>query len=73
MSFNSIFQDVRRAVDWVHIQGDLKKRTVEVNFILNFGKIRLIYKSFVIPEPRLLCQKRSSPSYGFGSYTRIGS
>ncbi|XP_075158788.1 5' nucleotidase B isoform X2 [Haematobia irritans] len=29
MSFNSIFQDVRRAVDWVHIQGDLKKRTVE--------------------------------------------
>lgn len=31
MSFNSIFQDVRRAVDWVHIQGDLKKRTVEVS------------------------------------------
>ncbi|TMW40233.1 hypothetical protein DOY81_014687, partial [Sarcophaga bullata] len=29
MSFNSIFQDVRRAVDWVHIQGDLKQRTVE--------------------------------------------
>uniref|UniRef100_A0A1A9VD57 5'-nucleotidase n=1 Tax=Glossina austeni TaxID=7395 RepID=A0A1A9VD57_GLOAU len=29
MSFNSIFQDVRRAVDWVHIQGDLKQKTVE--------------------------------------------
>ncbi|KAK7794365.1 hypothetical protein R5R35_007246 [Gryllus longicercus] len=29
MSFRSIFQDVRNAVDWVHIQGDLKLRTVE--------------------------------------------
>lgn len=29
MSFKSIFQDVRRAVDWVHIQGDLKKKTTE--------------------------------------------
>lgn len=29
MSFKSIFQDVRGAVDWVHIQGDLKRRTVE--------------------------------------------
>ncbi|XP_037920038.1 cytosolic purine 5'-nucleotidase isoform X2 [Hermetia illucens] len=29
MSFKSIFQDVRRAVDWVHIQGDLKKKTIE--------------------------------------------
>lgn len=30
MSFKSIFQDVRNAVDFVHIQGDqLKKRTVE--------------------------------------------
>ncbi|XP_063906205.1 cytosolic purine 5'-nucleotidase isoform X2 [Zophobas morio] len=29
MSFKSIFQDVRNAVDWVHLQGDLKKKTIE--------------------------------------------
>ncbi|XP_065077528.1 cytosolic purine 5'-nucleotidase isoform X1 [Ochlerotatus camptorhynchus] len=29
MSFRSIFQDVRGAVDWVHIYGDLKKNTLE--------------------------------------------
>ncbi|XP_055389585.1 cytosolic purine 5'-nucleotidase isoform X2 [Condylostylus longicornis] len=29
MSFKSIFQDVRRAVDFVHIQGDLKAKTIE--------------------------------------------
>ncbi|VVC94078.1 unnamed protein product [Leptidea sinapis] len=29
MSFNSIFQDVRSAVDYVHIHGDLKKKTIE--------------------------------------------
>ncbi|XP_068912154.1 cytosolic purine 5'-nucleotidase isoform X1 [Tenebrio molitor] len=29
MSFKSIFQDVRNAVDWVHLQGDLKKKTTE--------------------------------------------
>lgn len=29
MSFKSIFQDVRNAVDWIHIQGDLKSKTVE--------------------------------------------
>lgn len=29
MSFKSIFQDVRRAVDWVHIQGDLKSETTK--------------------------------------------
>ncbi|KAF2884329.1 hypothetical protein ILUMI_21848 [Ignelater luminosus] len=29
MSFKSIFQDVRSAVDWVHLQGDLKQRTIE--------------------------------------------
>jgi 5'-nucleotidase len=27
MSFKSIFQDVRGAVDWVHLQGDLKSKT----------------------------------------------
>lgn len=31
MSFKSIFQDVRGAVDWVHIQGDLKSKTIEVS------------------------------------------
>lgn len=31
MSFRSIFQDVRSAMDYVHIHGDLKKRTTEVN------------------------------------------
>nr|CAD7196306.1 unnamed protein product [Timema douglasi] len=29
MSFKSIFQDVRNAVDWVHIQGDLKSETIK--------------------------------------------
>ncbi|KAL5276162.1 NT5C2 family protein [Megaselia abdita] len=29
MSFKSILQDVRRAVDYVHIQGDLKQKTTE--------------------------------------------
>ncbi|XP_070501760.1 cytosolic purine 5'-nucleotidase isoform X2 [Chironomus tepperi] len=29
MSFRSIFQDVRSAVDWVHLHGDLKSKTVE--------------------------------------------
>ncbi|XP_044586427.1 cytosolic purine 5'-nucleotidase isoform X1 [Cotesia glomerata] len=29
MSFKSIFQDVRNAVDWIHIQGDLKSKTIE--------------------------------------------
>ncbi|XP_066947175.1 cytosolic purine 5'-nucleotidase isoform X5 [Macrobrachium rosenbergii] len=29
MSFKSIFQDIRGAVDWVHMKGDLKKKTVE--------------------------------------------
>lgn len=29
MSFKSIFQDVRSAVDFVHIHGDLKSKTIE--------------------------------------------
>ncbi|CRK93431.1 CLUMA_CG006967, isoform A [Clunio marinus] len=29
MSFKSIYQDVRNAVDWVHIHGELKSKTVE--------------------------------------------
>lgn len=29
MSFRSIFQDVRSAVDYVHIHGDLKQKTTE--------------------------------------------
>ncbi|CAH1782892.1 unnamed protein product [Owenia fusiformis] len=29
MSYKSIFQDVRAAVDWVHIKGSLKQKTVE--------------------------------------------
>ncbi|MPC39759.1 Cytosolic purine 5'-nucleotidase [Portunus trituberculatus] len=29
MSYNSIFQDIRTAVDWVHTKGELKKKTVE--------------------------------------------
>ncbi|XP_046591691.1 cytosolic purine 5'-nucleotidase isoform X3 [Neodiprion lecontei] len=29
MSFKSIFQDVRNAVDWIHLQGDLKTRTIQ--------------------------------------------
>ncbi|XP_058809826.1 cytosolic purine 5'-nucleotidase isoform X2 [Phymastichus coffea] len=29
MSFRSIFQDVRNAVDWIHMHGDLKTKTIE--------------------------------------------
>ncbi|XP_046739242.1 cytosolic purine 5'-nucleotidase isoform X1 [Diprion similis] len=29
MSFKSVFQDVRNAVDWIHLQGDLKTRTIQ--------------------------------------------
>lgn len=29
MSFKSIFQDVRNAVDWVHLKGDLKSMTIK--------------------------------------------
>ncbi|XP_011495678.1 PREDICTED: cytosolic purine 5'-nucleotidase [Ceratosolen solmsi marchali] len=29
MSFKSIFQDVRNAVDWIHMHGDLKTKTIE--------------------------------------------
>ena len=29
MSFKSVFQDVRSAVDFVHMQGDLKQITVD--------------------------------------------
>lgn len=29
LSYKSIFQDVRNAVDWVHIHGELKSKTVE--------------------------------------------
>ncbi|KAK3878933.1 hypothetical protein Pcinc_016476 [Petrolisthes cinctipes] len=29
MSYKSIFQDVRAAIDWLHMQGNLKKQTVE--------------------------------------------
>ncbi|XP_054730817.1 cytosolic purine 5'-nucleotidase [Anastrepha obliqua] len=29
MSFRSIFQDVRRAIDFVHIKGNLKQKTIE--------------------------------------------
>lgn len=29
MSYKSLFQDVRNAVDWVHEKGDLKRKTVE--------------------------------------------
>lgn len=30
-TYKSIFQDVRRAVDWVHSDGDLKRRTTQVS------------------------------------------
>ncbi|XP_044738301.1 cytosolic purine 5'-nucleotidase isoform X2 [Chrysoperla carnea] len=29
MSYQSIFQDIRGAVDWVHIQGDFKEKTIQ--------------------------------------------
>ncbi|XP_017799467.1 PREDICTED: cytosolic purine 5'-nucleotidase isoform X1 [Habropoda laboriosa] len=29
MSFKSIFQDVRNAVDWIHLHGNLKTKTIE--------------------------------------------
>ncbi|XP_078449131.1 cytosolic purine 5'-nucleotidase-like isoform X2 [Lampetra planeri] len=41
MSFKSMFQDVREAMDWVHMQGSLKSKTLE-----NLEK-------YVVKEPRL--------------------
>lgn len=32
MSFKSIFQDVRSAMDHVHLHGDLQNETVAVNY-----------------------------------------
>lgn len=32
-TYKSIFQDVRRAVDWVHSDGDLKRRTTQVSLL----------------------------------------
>lgn len=33
MSFKSIFQDVRAAMDYVHLRGDLQNETVAVSII----------------------------------------
>ena len=52
MSFKSVFQDVRSAVDFVHMQGELKQITVDnlstyVIIIIITGSPRLVRFHFV--------------------------
>uniref|UniRef100_A0A673LCA0 Cytosolic purine 5'-nucleotidase-like n=1 Tax=Sinocyclocheilus rhinocerous TaxID=307959 RepID=A0A673LCA0_9TELE len=44
MSFKSMFQDVRDAVDWVHFKGTLKKKTVEnlEKYVVKDAKLPLL-------------------------------
>ncbi|XP_003972610.1 cytosolic purine 5'-nucleotidase isoform X2 [Takifugu rubripes] len=44
MSYKSMFQDVRDAVDWVHFKGTLKEKTVEnlEKFVVKDGKLPLL-------------------------------
>ncbi|XP_034295883.1 cytosolic purine 5'-nucleotidase isoform X1 [Pantherophis guttatus] len=44
MSFRSMFQDVRDAVDWVHYKGSLKEKTVEHlhKYVVKDGKLPLL-------------------------------
>ncbi|KAG5855690.1 hypothetical protein ANANG_G00051770 [Anguilla anguilla] len=44
MSFKSMFQDVRDAVDWVHFKGTLKVKTVEnlEKYVVKDGKLPLL-------------------------------
>ncbi|XP_065408654.1 cytosolic purine 5'-nucleotidase isoform X5 [Chrysemys picta bellii] len=44
MSFRSMFQDVRDAVDWVHYQGTLKEKTLEnlEKYVVKDGKMPLL-------------------------------
>ncbi|XP_053245310.1 cytosolic purine 5'-nucleotidase isoform X5 [Podarcis raffonei] len=44
MSFRSMFQDVRDAVDWVHYKGSLKEKTVENlgKYVVKDGKLPLL-------------------------------
>ncbi|KAF3843998.1 hypothetical protein F7725_016046, partial [Dissostichus mawsoni] len=44
MSYKSMFQDVRDAVDWVHFKGTLKQKTVEnlEKYVVRDGKLSLL-------------------------------
>uniref|UniRef100_A0A4W5RI76 Cytosolic purine 5'-nucleotidase n=1 Tax=Hucho hucho TaxID=62062 RepID=A0A4W5RI76_9TELE len=44
MSYKSMFQDVRDAVDWVHLKGSLKEKTVEnlEKYVVKDGKLPLL-------------------------------
>ena len=44
MSFRSMFQDVRDAVDWVHYKGSLKEKTLEnlEKYVVKDGKLPLL-------------------------------
>ncbi|XP_037351563.1 cytosolic purine 5'-nucleotidase isoform X2 [Talpa occidentalis] len=44
MSYRSMFQDVRDAVDWVHYKGSLKEKTVEnlEKYVVKDGKLPLL-------------------------------
>ncbi|KAG2462535.1 5NTC nucleotidase, partial [Polypterus senegalus] len=44
MSYKSMFQDVRDAVDWVHYKGSLKEKTVEnlEKYVVKDGKLPLL-------------------------------
>uniref|UniRef100_A0AAY5JVQ3 Cytosolic purine 5'-nucleotidase n=1 Tax=Esox lucius TaxID=8010 RepID=A0AAY5JVQ3_ESOLU len=44
MSYKSMFQDVRDAVDWVHLKGSLKEKTLEnlEKYVVKDGKLPLL-------------------------------
>ncbi|XP_034095048.1 cytosolic purine 5'-nucleotidase isoform X2 [Gymnodraco acuticeps] len=44
MSYQSMFQDIRDAVDWVHFKGTLKQKTVEnlEKYVVRDGKLSLL-------------------------------
>lgn len=44
MSYKSMFQDVRDAVDWVHFKGSLKEKTVEnlEKYVVKDAKLPLL-------------------------------
>ncbi|XP_013392914.1 cytosolic purine 5'-nucleotidase isoform X2 [Lingula anatina] len=61
MSYKSIFQDVRGAVDWVHIKGSLKSTTVE-----NLDE-------YVVKDPRLSVMLDRMRSHGAATFLLTNS
>lgn len=55
MSFQSIFQDVRSAMDYVHIHGDLKAKTTQVNIKNGIANESVIFFVFHFTELGRIC------------------